>query len=306
MIPRIAFTRHSLHNFHLKRWLYTEAAASTSSTPTDAPFITPPSLYEPTDYGSSSDPALLYARHRIFATPSLPPPSTTTSPVEKKNVVKPSYPVTHHFDTYEQVTHLQAWGGFSRCQAKVLMEMMQQRMRVNAASLQSDMLANAQMENETYLLHAALSELRQEVELLRQNDKALLQSELTALSREVQTLEQVLNEELEHKRSELELTMNEYRSDIRQDQKDAELRIQELNNRLTVLLGDTTTSIESLKWETIWKGLMGAVIAVMGVSFIGHVLSTQRAKSQSELRKLEMANALKADEGYSFADMETC
>lgn len=37
---------------------------------------------------------------------------------------------SHHFDTYEQVTQLEAWGGFSRRQAKALMETLQHFIRL--------------------------------------------------------------------------------------------------------------------------------------------------------------------------------
>ena len=37
---------------------------------------------------------------------------------------------SHLFDTYEQVTHLQAWGGFSRGQAKAVMETIQNLLRI--------------------------------------------------------------------------------------------------------------------------------------------------------------------------------
>ena len=91
--------------------------------------------------------------------------------------------------------------------------------------------------------------------MLRRNDSALLQSELTALAREVESLEQKLSEDLGSMRDELELSMNDYRSDIREEQKITEHQIQGINNRLTVSLGDAATELESLKWNVIWRGL---------------------------------------------------
>ena len=41
---------------------------------------------------------------------------------------------SHLFDTYEQVTHLQAWGGFSRGQAKAVMETIQNLLRIRYLS----------------------------------------------------------------------------------------------------------------------------------------------------------------------------
>lgn len=91
--------------------------------------------------------------------------------------------------------------------------------------------------------------------MLRRNDSVLLQSELTALAREVDTLEQRLSEDLGSMRDEIELSMNDYRSDVREEQKVTEHHIQGINNRLTVMLGDTATELESLKMNVIWRGL---------------------------------------------------
>lgn len=90
---------------------------------------------------------------------------------------------------------------------------------------------------------------------MRRNDSALLQSELTALAREVDQLSQQLSEDLGIMRDDIELTMNDYRSDAREELKTTEHQIQGINNRLTVMLGDAATELESLKWNVIWRGL---------------------------------------------------
>ncbi|KAJ8654346.1 hypothetical protein O0I10_010042 [Lichtheimia ornata] len=208
---------------------------------------------------------------------------------------------SHHFDTYEQVTQLEAWGGFSRRQAKALMETLQHYIRLSVARQQETLLASSQLENETYLISAAVAEFRREVQLLRRNDSVLLQSELTALGREVDTLEQRLSEDLGSMRDEIELSMNDYRSDVREEQKVAEHHIQGINNRLTVMLGDTATELESLKMNVIWRGLLGGVLAALGISVVGYVLSAIRLRSldrQSREKRKTQENDL------SFADME--
>lgn len=105
--------------------------------------------------------------------------------------------------------------------------------------------------------------------MLRRNDSVLLQSELTALGREVDTLEQRLSEDLGSMRDEIELSMNDYRSDVREEQKVAEHHIQGINNRLTVMLGDTATELESLKMNVIWRGLCKCYILVVVVDALG-------------------------------------
>ncbi|KAI7848744.1 hypothetical protein BDC45DRAFT_522648 [Circinella umbellata] len=209
---------------------------------------------------------------------------------------------SHLFDTYEQVTHLQAWGGFSRGQAKAVMETIQNLLRISVAKQTDQYLTSSQLENESYLISAAVAEFRREVQLLRRNDSALLQSELTALAREVESLEQKLSEDLGSMRDELELSMNDYRSDIREEQKITEHQIQGINNRLTVSLGDAATELESLKWNVIWRGLLGGLVTALGITAVGYALSALRNARTEAVRRKEVTKS--SNENLSYADME--
>ncbi|KAI8147161.1 hypothetical protein BJV82DRAFT_665263 [Fennellomyces sp. T-0311] len=209
---------------------------------------------------------------------------------------------SHLFDTYEQVTQLQTSGGFSRGQAKVVMETLQYLLRISVANQTNHYLTSAQLENESYLISAAVAEFRREVQLLRRNDSALLQSELTALAREVESLEQRLSEDLGSMRDEIELTMNDYRGDIRGEQTITEHQIQGINNRLTVSLGDAATELESLKWNVIWRGLLGGLVTALGITTVGYILSTIR---NTRAAAVERKEAIKlADDNLTYADME--
>ncbi|KAG2224417.1 hypothetical protein INT45_002956 [Circinella minor] len=209
---------------------------------------------------------------------------------------------SHLFDTYEQVTHLQAWGGFSRGQAKAVMETIQNLLRISVAKQTDQYLTSSQLENESYLISAAVAEFRREVQLLRRNDSALLQSELTALAREVESLEQKLSEDLGSMRDELELSMNDYRSDIREEQKITEHQIQGINNRLTVSLGDAATELESLKWNVIWRGLLGGLVTALGITAVGYALSALRNARTEAVRRKEVIKS--SNDNLSYADME--
>ncbi|KAI9484845.1 hypothetical protein BDB00DRAFT_853221 [Zychaea mexicana] len=209
---------------------------------------------------------------------------------------------SHLFDTYEQVTHLQAWGGFSRGEAKAVMETIQQLLRMSVAKQTDQFLTSSQLENESYLISAAVAEFRREVQLLRRNDSALLQSELTALAREVESLEQRLSEDLGTMRDETELTMNDYRSDIREEQKITEHQIQGINNRLTVSLGDAATELESLKWNVIWRGLLGGLVTALGITAVGYALSALRSTRAAAVQRKEAIKS--AGDNLSYADME--
>lgn len=111
------------------------------------------------------------------------------------------------------------------------------------------------MENESYLYKAALSELRTEIQLLRRQDLQLLQAEASAVTHEVESVGQKLNEDIAIMKNEIALDTNSRKNETRELQQAIDMRIQELNNRLTVRLGDMRTEIEAIRWETIWKTL---------------------------------------------------
>ncbi|KAI9313657.1 hypothetical protein BX666DRAFT_721319 [Dichotomocladium elegans] len=223
---------------------------------------------------------------------------TPTPPRTNEDDITPR-DTRHFFDTHLQMGQLQSCGKFSRQQARVVMETLQSLLRRSLCERKDTLLTRSQLENETYLIGAAVAEFRREVQLLRRTDAALLQSELTALAREVERLEQQVGEDLGSLRSDIELTMNDFRSDVREEQKLTEHQIQGINNRFTVSMGDAATELESLKWSIIWRGLLGGVSAALGIATIGYLLSLLRARVA---RRPTERKDLESD--LSYADME--
>lgn len=105
------------------------------------------------------------------------------------------------------------------------------------------------------MFKAALSELRTEIQVLRKNDMQMLQTELSLLIREVDILEQRLNEGIATMKNDIQMDMNNRKNETREDQKAMDMKIQEINNKFTIRLGDIRTEIEAVRWETIWKGM---------------------------------------------------
>lgn len=105
------------------------------------------------------------------------------------------------------------------------------------------------------MYRAALSELRTEVQLFRRNDTQTLRAEAYMITREVDALQQKLNEDVALMKNDVALDMNNRKNETRELQQEIDMRIQEINNRLTVVLGDMRTEIEAIRWETIWKTL---------------------------------------------------
>ncbi|KAG2180045.1 hypothetical protein INT43_003832 [Umbelopsis isabellina] len=187
----------------------------------------------------------------------------------------------HHFDTYKLLRSLEHQG-FTRGQAEVIMKGIKFKLRQSTASLRQTMLTTSDLENETYLFKAALTELRTEVQVLRRNDTQTLQSEASLITREVDALAQRLSEDIGNMKSEISLDMNNRKNDVREEQKAIDMRIQEINNKFTISLGDVRTDLEAVRWETIWKGMTGVVVAGIVVASLGYLLLNHSDKKSRE------------------------
>ncbi|CAO3639387.1 unnamed protein product [Cunninghamella echinulata] len=210
-----------------------------------------------------------------------------------------SPPMGHHFDTYALVEHLHTEGGFSREQARVIMEIMQYQIRDRVHHAKNEYLPKTQLENETQVLNASIDDLKNNITVQRKNDAALLNAELSSLAREIENLELQLNEDIHYLQSSIDLTLNDFRAEIRQEPKRNMIETQEVNHRLTVLLADSNMSLERLKWETIWQSLLSIIATGMGLSMIGYGLSSIRTKlTPPIIQQTEL------DETLTFADME--
>ncbi|CAO3615105.1 unnamed protein product [Cunninghamella blakesleeana] len=172
-------------------------------------------------------------------------------------------PMGHHFDTYALVERLHTDGGFTRDQARVIMEIMQYQIRDRVYYANKELLPKTQLENETQVLDASIDDLKNNVSVKRRNDAAFLNAELRTLSRDIENLELQLNEDIHYLQSSIDLTLNDFRADIRQEPKLNLLEAQEANHRLTVLLADANMSLERMKWETIWQSLCKLLLLLL-------------------------------------------
>ncbi|KAI8077699.1 uncharacterized protein BX664DRAFT_343260 [Halteromyces radiatus] len=210
-----------------------------------------------------------------------------------------SSPLSHHFDTFALVERLQSEGGFTRIQARFLMEIMQEQIRSKVTTTKADLLSSAQLENDTHILNASIEDLRNAVTLTRKNDAALLKSNLNTIARDIENLEQHLNEDVNYLQNSIDLTLNDFRADIRQEQKVIMIETQQVNHRLTVMQADANMALERMKWETIWQSLLSIVITGMGLTMVGYGLSSFRSKMEPN-----RVDPIEIDQTLTVADME--
>ncbi|KAI9246853.1 hypothetical protein BY458DRAFT_560492 [Sporodiniella umbellata] len=201
-----------------------------------------------------------------------------------KDIAKSSSPrQSHHFDTYKILTQLEGQG-FTRNQAEVIMKGIKFRLRECTAAMRHQLFLSSDLENESYLFKAALSELKTETQVLRKNNMQMLQAELSLLIREVDILDQRLNEGISTMKNDIQMDMNNRKNETREDQKGMDMKIQEINNKFTIRLGDIRTEIEAVRWETIWKGMTGVCLAGLTIATLGYILTRYSVRKADRLR----------------------
>ncbi|KAF9170809.1 hypothetical protein BGX21_000502 [Mortierella sp. AD011] len=160
----------------------------------------------------------------------------------------------HNFNTNKIVSKLEK-NGFERGQAEGIMRVMKALIGQHTSRIRKNMLTKGDLENESYLLKAALTELRTELQILRKNDAAALAIRTEIISREIDSLNQKLREDIANVKNDIAIDMNSRKSDVREEQKQLEIRIQSMSNHYMAQLGDMRTKMEAAKWETTRKGM---------------------------------------------------
>ncbi|KAI8075227.1 hypothetical protein BC940DRAFT_287773 [Gongronella butleri] len=212
----------------------------------------------------------------------------------------------HHFDTYRLLQTLENQG-FSRLQAEVVMKGIKFKLRESTARLRKMLLLRSDLENDSYLFKAELSELRTEIQIMRRNDTQMLQTDAAMITREVEALGQRMREDVATMKNDVTLDMNNRKNETQEEQKAIDMRIQEINNKFTVQLGEVRTDLEAVRWETIWKGMAGIVAAGFTIATLGYLLTrfADRRAEAARIDKLKRKKLLKEEARQSgAADME--
>lgn len=150
---------------------------------------------------------------------------------------------------------------------------------VNATEIaKAETLSKSDAENTTYLFRAAMDELKTEIQTLRVREATQLRVDAMGLLRALETLQQKMNEDLQVMRTDVEMDVEMRRSAIRSESKDIELRIQELDNKFTVKLGDLRTAMERYKWDATRRLLL----ALVGLAVIGTYIINRPRKQPEE------------------------
>ncbi|KAG0046842.1 hypothetical protein BGZ83_007997 [Gryganskiella cystojenkinii] len=211
--------------------------------------------------------------------PLLSSPSHYTQLFQNPNslpslLLRRSIITNHNFNTNKVVSKLEK-NGFQRGQAEGIMRGIKALLGQHTSKIRKNMLTTADLGNESYLFKAALTELRTELQILRKNDAAALAIRTEIISREIDSLNQKLREDIANVKNDIAIDMNSRKSDVREEQKALEIRIQSMSNHYMAQLGDMRTKMEAAKWETTRKGMVAIFISATFVLLTSRILMSR-------------------------------
>ncbi|KAG5940471.1 hypothetical protein E4U53_007588 [Claviceps sorghi] len=243
----------------------------------------PPSSSPPAHGAESSPPPVPSSSLDAAAMLHVPSPDKVKHP----HMAPPPY--VHHFDSYSMVKLLEE-GGYTRDQAVSSMKAIRTILGGNLDVAQRSLVSKSDVENETYLFHAACSELSTEIKNNRRLQEEQMRQQRTHLQHEVDILTQTLNQELLTLNDGVRGLFNDRTMAVREEQKAVESAIQQINYKMSILLSsDCKSEIEGVRWILIRRSVVGLLFLV--VLTLGMIRYTtylaQQKKRDAEHRRRE-------------------
>jgi len=217
-------------------------------------------------------------------TTAQPPRETPQSFDEHSPIIKaphldmPRY--IHHFDTYSMVKRLKD-SGWAEPQALIVMKAMRVILASETDLAKEALVSKSNLENEGYLFKAACAELRTEITARRKSEQEKLRTERTQLQHEVDIISQRLGQDTGVLKEELKGLFDDRKMAVRNEQRDMQSQIQQLNYKITVeLQADARSEVEGLRWIMTRR-----VIFTLGLVVLMVVGSLKAASSAEAARQ---------------------
>jgi phage shock protein A len=161
------------------------------------------------------------------------------------------------------------------------------------------LVSKSQLENEAYLFKAACAELSTEVTTRRRSEQEKMRTERTQLQHEVDILSQSLSQQSGTLKEELKGLFDDRKMAVRNEQRDMESKIQQLNYKITVMLqADAKSEVEGLRWLMTRRVILTlAAVVIMAVGGL-KLIADAMTRDAEEARRVKELGA------PSFVDAE--
>ena len=148
------------------------------------------------------------------------------------------------------------------------------------------LVSKSQMENEVYLFKAACAELKTEVTTRRKSEQEKMRTERTQLQHEVDILSQSLSQRSGALKEDLKGMFDDRKMAVRNEQRDMESKIQQLNYKITVMLqADAKSEVEGLRWLMTRRVILTlAAVVVMAIGGLKLIADAQGREAEEAKR----------------------
>ncbi|KAI1828414.1 hypothetical protein F4861DRAFT_181361 [Xylaria intraflava] len=228
----------------------------------------------------------------VLQTTTTPPPDVSQHP----HINKPTY--VHHFDSYTLVKQLEA-GGYTQDQAITVMKAIRAILAQNLDIAQDGLVWKSDVDNETYLFRAACSELNAEVTNNRRIADEQTRQQRTQLQHEFDILNQRMTQDIMTLKDNVKGMFNDRRLHVRDEQRNMESGIQQLNLKISVTLNsDSRSDIEGLRWVLISRSVLGIIfMAVVTIATIRYATFITHQRQMEAKEKAQKAEELRRTNG---------
>lgn len=178
---------------------------------------------------------------------SVPSPSEVKGRDSSRHPHMEPSPYEHHFDTYGLVQQLAS--AYTEQQAITVMKAIRLMLALNLDVAKEGLVSKSDIENESYLFRAAISELRTTLQTARHSEAEAQRSQRAQLQHENDILNQKVTQDLLTLREDLKGLFNDRKLGLQEDKRKIDSKIQELNYEITVLLNsEAKGEVEGLRW----------------------------------------------------------
>ncbi|KAI8998334.1 hypothetical protein BC832DRAFT_594944 [Gaertneriomyces semiglobifer] len=159
-----------------------------------------------------------------------------------------SFSGIHQFDTYRLVQRLEA-EGFSRERAEAIMASLSEVVSENLNNISRTSVAKSEFEKAMYMNKVDFAHVRNEIQMLENNEFALLRSDIGRLNAEVEKFRTRMVEDVRRVQSNVRLELSLEKGRIRDEQSAQELKIKEADSKIDTEVSTLRTQMETIQWE---------------------------------------------------------
>ncbi|KAG2733535.1 hypothetical protein G9P44_003060 [Scheffersomyces stipitis] len=184
-----------------------------------------------------------------------------------------------YLDTYAVYSQL-VEAGFTPSQADEIINFLVVQLNSKLSKLSTKFAQEYELENEKYLFESAQQELRVDITRSREQHINELITLISILERDFRVISDELNNEFLQSNNDVQVAINDQKSENTLQSKRIILKIQETNHKITTELNSAMRSeIESLRWHLSRWGVIAILVSV----FSGcAAFYAQRAKANRE------------------------